>query len=151
MYSDIIPTDQTGYVGIHVDRGCIGGICALLCALLLLLQLLVFVKPIEILWWIIRKRTNTGEHFTQEEGCKYRIHREKGRENGLWYKTNPWEAIEDLTTREIRKTWGCLVLILTSYVYIVLMGDCLKAHLGKGTSRESMGGVLRFLYTGGGL
>jgi hypothetical protein len=49
MYSDIIPTDQTGYVGIHVDRGCIGGICALLCALLLLLQLLVFVKPIEIL------------------------------------------------------------------------------------------------------
>jgi hypothetical protein len=45
--------------------------------------LLVFVKPAEILWWIIRKRTNTGEHFTREEGFKYRIHREKGRESGL--------------------------------------------------------------------
>jgi hypothetical protein len=45
--------------------------------------LLVFVKPTEILWWIIRKRTNTGGHFTQEEGFKCWIHREKGRENGL--------------------------------------------------------------------
>jgi hypothetical protein len=26
---------------------------------------------------------DTGEHFTGEEGLKYRIHREKGRENGL--------------------------------------------------------------------
>jgi hypothetical protein len=32
-----------------------------------------------------------------------------------------------------------------------LWGDCLKAHLGKGTSRESMGGVLQFIKTGGGL
>jgi hypothetical protein len=30
-----------------------------------------------------RKHTDTGEHFTQEEGFKYRIHGEKGRENGL--------------------------------------------------------------------
>jgi hypothetical protein len=28
--------------------------------------LLVFVKPIEILWWIISKRTDTGEHSTRE-------------------------------------------------------------------------------------
>jgi hypothetical protein len=37
--------------------------------------LLMFVKPTEILWWIIRKRTDTSEHFTREEGFKYRIHR----------------------------------------------------------------------------
>jgi hypothetical protein len=41
--------------------------------------LLVFVKPTKILWWIICKRTDTGELFTREEGFKYRIHREKGR------------------------------------------------------------------------
>jgi hypothetical protein len=28
--------------------------------------LLVFVKPTEILWWIIRKRTDTGEHFPKK-------------------------------------------------------------------------------------
>jgi hypothetical protein len=33
---------------------------------------------------------------------------------------------------------------------LFLWGDYLKAHLGKGTSRESMGGV-QFLYMGGGL
>jgi hypothetical protein len=65
---------------------------------------LVFVKPTEILWWIIHKRMDTGEHFAWEEGFKYRIHKEKGRESGLRYITIPWEAIKDLTEREIRKT-----------------------------------------------
>jgi hypothetical protein len=68
--------------------------------------LLVFVKPTEKLWWIIRKRTDTGEHFTREESFKYRIHREKGKESGLRYITIPWEAIKDLTERDIRKTYG---------------------------------------------
>jgi hypothetical protein len=31
-----------------------------------LMALLVFVKPTEILWWIIHKRTDTGEHSTRE-------------------------------------------------------------------------------------
>jgi hypothetical protein len=42
--------------------------------------LLVFVKPTEIL---DNLHTDTGEHFTREEGFKYRIHKEKDRENGL--------------------------------------------------------------------
>jgi hypothetical protein len=45
-----------------------------------------------------------GEHFTREEGFKYQIHMEKGRESGLRYITIPLEAIKDLTEREIRKT-----------------------------------------------
>jgi hypothetical protein len=45
--------------------------------------LLIFVKPTETLWWIICKHTDTSEHFTLEEGFKYRIHGEKGRKSGL--------------------------------------------------------------------
>ena len=65
--------------------------------------------------------------------------------------TDPRAVIKDWKGREVRRSYGCLVLTLTSYDYIVLMGTLTKEDAAQSELLQQQGWSYTVLQTGGGL